>query len=166
MQTLNAQRNTQGSSATQEAPFQAGPSAPSCGSPSGKEGRPSESEDPDPYGCRIVEEPPSTQHEEWSGRCLMVFFQLLFEVVHSHPNSQPFHGSSSQNFGFQFWLYRLPMWGLFTPVLVQYVNGSLFWQRLCCSFLLSWYFVTMLSCLKSQSKSVCWSFGQCPKQFL
>jgi len=36
MQTLNAQRNTQGGSASQAAPFQAGPSAPLGGSPSEK----------------------------------------------------------------------------------------------------------------------------------
>ena len=43
--------------------IQAGPSVPTGGGSSGKEGHPSEEEDPYKYGCRIVEELPSTSHE-------------------------------------------------------------------------------------------------------
>lgn len=53
-----------GGSATQVMNFQASPSVPMGGGSSGKEGHPFEDEDPYKYGCYIIEESPSTSHED------------------------------------------------------------------------------------------------------
>jgi len=42
---------------------QAGPSVPTGGGSSSKEGHPSEDKDDYKYGCRIIEEQPSTSHD-------------------------------------------------------------------------------------------------------
>lgn len=48
---------------TQVMDNQAGPSIPNGGGYSSKEGHPSKDEDNYNYGCRIIEEKPSTSHE-------------------------------------------------------------------------------------------------------
>jgi len=62
-QFYNKQNKDPGGTATQDMQTEVGPSVPTSGGSSGKEGYPSEDDDPYNYGCRIVEESPSTTHE-------------------------------------------------------------------------------------------------------
>lgn len=62
-QNVSQRRDTSGS-AILNSTTHAGPSAPAGGGPSGIEGHPSEFEDPDHFECRIVEEQPTTSHED------------------------------------------------------------------------------------------------------
>lgn len=59
----NKQSKDPSGTATQDMNIHAGPSIHTSGGSSGKEGHPSEDEDLYKYGCRIVEESPSTSHE-------------------------------------------------------------------------------------------------------